>query len=140
MSDEIKISYATGSTLYFRAFNATGQVWNTSGTPAFENWAGGSVTDYDVALADKSSGEYIGDFPSGITEGTYQVIAFLQAGGSPATGDVAVSSVGTIFWSGSAERPLANQNDVLTAHSTTDALINAISLSVAGILNIYDET
>ncbi len=134
MSGEVKISYEAGSTLYFRAYNSAGQLWNGL---TFENWAAGNVGLYDITLTDKSSGEYLGDFPAAAS-GTYWVIAFDQAGESPAITDVAASPVGIIWWDGSAEIPPANQNDVLTAHSTTDALIAAISVSVAGILNKYD--
>ena len=54
MANEIKFGYPKGSNLYARVFNDSGQVWNTSGTPAFENWADGNVTDYDIALTDKT--------------------------------------------------------------------------------------
>jgi len=134
MSDEVKISYEAGSTLYFRTYNSTGQLWNGS---AFENWADGNVGDYDTALTDMSSGEYLGDFPAA-SSGTYGVIAFEQAGGTPVITDVAVSSIGLIWWNGSAEIPSANQTDVLVAHSTTDALIAALSTAAAGILNKYE--
>jgi hypothetical protein len=113
MANEVKISHLKGSTLYFRVFDSTGQVWNTSGTPAFEAWADGNVTDYDTAMTDKSSGEYIGSFPS-TASGTFYVIAFLQDGGSPAITDVAVSSISSIRWTGSAETTIPDQIDGIT--------------------------
>lgn len=139
MSNEVKISYEAGSTLYFRVFNSAGQVWNTSGTPAFEAWAAGNVADYDIALVDLSSGVYLGDFPT-TAAGTYGIVAFDQAGGTPAITDVAISPIGAIKWSGTAEIPIAYQTDVTDAHSTTDALIAAISAEVLSVLNIYDES
>jgi len=105
MANEVKISHATGSTLYFRVFDGTGQVWNTSGTPAFEAWSAGNVTDYDITLTDKTSGEYIGSFPT-TASGTFWLIAFLQNGASPAITDVAISSVGHMVWTGTAESTL----------------------------------
>jgi len=114
MANEVKISHLKGSTLYFRVFNATGQVWNTSGTPAFETWSDGNVTDYDIALVDKSSGEYIGSYPS-TASGTYYIIAYLRAGGSPAITDVAVSSISSIIWTGSAETTIAGKIDAITS-------------------------
>jgi len=125
MANEVKISHATGSTLYFRVFDGTGQVWNTSGTPAFEAWSNGNVTDYDTALTDKTSGEYIGSFPSAAA-GTFWVIAFLQDGGSPAIGDVAVSSVSHIVWTGSAE-------------TTLEDAISSLSVAQDKQLNTYDD-
>jgi hypothetical protein len=116
MANEVRISYAAGSTLYFRVYDSTGQVWNTSGTPAFEAWSAGNVTDYDTAMTDKSSGEYTGSFPSAAS-GTFYVIAFLQDGGSPAIGDVAVSSISAIRWTGSAETTVPDQIDDITVQS-----------------------
>jgi len=99
MADEIKIQY-DAATLYARVYDSTGQVWNTSGTPAFEAWADGNVADYVISLTDQDSGEHLGDFPSDISAGVYQIIAYE---GSGALSDIAVSSVGTIWWNGTSE-------------------------------------
>jgi len=100
MANEVHITYTSSSTLYFRVRNSAGQVWNTS-TPAFENWNAEDVTDYDVALVDKSGNHYVGSFPA-CDAGTYFVDVFIQAGGSPAVGDVCIGS-SSIRWDGSAE-------------------------------------
>ncbi len=136
MADEIKIQYEA-ATLYARVYDGTGQVWNTSGTPAFEAWADGNVADYVVALVDQDSGEHLGDFPATIVSGEYQVIAYDGAG---ALSDVAVSPVGKIWWDGTSEVPPANQDDVTDAHGITDALISALTLSILSVLNIYDDS
>lgn len=103
MSNEIVLAFDTGYTLYARVFDSTGQVWNTSGTPAFEAWADGNVGDYDIAMADKSSGEYIGDFPTAITEGRYVVVAYKQAGANPHITNDAVVGAGMAVWNGTSE-------------------------------------
>lgn len=138
MANEIKAPYNKGSTLYARVFNDTGQVWNTSGTPAFENWADGNVTDYDTALTDKTSGQYIGDFPS-CAAGRYKVVVYLQAGANPAITDGIVHE-GEILWDGTSEIFRADEDDVSGSHTTTDGLITTLTEYVQGILNIYNET
>jgi len=135
MADEIKIQYGNAS-LYARVYDITGQVWNISGEPAWEAWMDGNVADYVVSLTNQDSGEHLGDFPSGIAAGTYQIIAYKGTG---VLTDVPVSSIGKIIWDGSAEVPLTSQDDVTTAHGTTDALITAISSSVLSVLNIYND-
>ena len=136
MANEIKISYEAGSTLYFRVYNSTGQLWNGS---AFEAWNAANVDDYDIVLTDKSSGEYLGDFPT-TAAGTYGIVAFDQAGVSPVISDIPVSPIGVIIWDGTAEVPLASQDDVTDAHATTDAAIAALSTATLSVLNIYDES
>lgn len=135
MSNEIKFAFDKGSTLYARVFNDTGQVWNTSDTPAFEDWADGSVTDYDTSLTDKSSGQYIGNFPT-TAAGRFKVNIYDQAGGSPATDDDVVGT-GEMLWGGTSEIFRADEDDVSDAHTVTDALIGS---TFTNVFNIYDES
>jgi hypothetical protein len=135
MSNEIKFAFDKSSTLYARVFNNTGQVWNTSGTPAFEDWADGNVTDYDILLTDKSSGQYIGDFPT-TAAGRFKVNIYEQAGGSPVVGDTVVGT-GEMLWDGTSEIFKADEDDVSDAHETTDALIVS---TFTNVFNIYDES
>ena len=135
MADEIVAPFDKGSTLYARVFNSTGQVWNTSGTPAFEDWADGNVTDYDISLADKSSGQYIGDFPAAAA-GRYKVNSYLQAGANPAIDDT-VTHEGEMLWDGTSEIFKADEDDITDAHETTDALIIS---TFTNVLNIYNES
>ena len=135
MANEIKFAFDKDSTLYARVFNDTGQVWNTSGTPAFEAWADGNVTDYDISLTDKSSGQYIGDFPT-TSAGRFKVNIYDRAGANPAIDDDVVGT-GEMLWDGTSEIFGADEDDVSDAHETTDALIIS---TFTNVLNIYNES
>ena len=110
MANEIVHIAPKGTTYYARVFDSTGKVWNTSGTPAFETWNDSNVTDYDIALTDKTSGEYIEDFPSS-DAGRYDVVIYKRAGGTPAITDKPRGS-GQILWDGTAEIFDADENDI----------------------------
>lgn len=104
MAKEIQCVATAGTTVYAQILRVTnGQIWNTSGTPAFENYNTANIGDYDIALTQQgtASGIYMGDFPTAITVGTYLAICYNRAGGSPAEGDTKIG-VGTIHWDGSA--------------------------------------
>jgi len=159
MANEIQFTYPAGSTLYFRVRAADGDVWNTSGA-AFEDWAGGNVTDYDVALVDEDGGYYVGDFPASISAGFYTTQVFLQAGGSPAVGDLPIGEEFNFAWDGTNKQFVINEDglvdvgaiegtqastlidvatssravpsDVTTAHSTTDTLIGTTESNIRG--------
>lgn len=135
MANEIIFSFNKGSTFYARVFDSTGKVWNTSGTPAFETWDDDNVTDYDIALTDKSSGQYIGDYPA-TAAGRYKVNVYLRAGANPAITDT-VFGEGEMLWDGTSEIFHADEDDITDAHTITDALIGTTFTSVH---NIYDET
>jgi len=132
MADEIIFAFDKDSTLYTRAFNSSGQVWNGS---SFEDWVDGNVGNYDISLTDKSSGQYIGDFPT-TAAGRFKVNVYLQAGGSPAITDTVVGT-GEILWDGTSEIFKADEDDVSDAHETTDALIVS---TFTNVFNIYDES
>ncbi len=134
MANEVVHGANTGTVYYFRVFDSSGQVWNTSGTPAFEAWQDGNVTDYDIALTDKTSGEYIGTFPS-CDAGRYRVKIYKRAGANPAITDK-VRGQGWILWDGTSEIFQADEDDITNAHTITDALIGTTFTSVH---NIYDE-
>lgn len=91
----------TGWTVYNMVFDYAGLVWNTA-LAAFETYAAGSVTDYDVASTEQgASGIYIGDFPSAIVAAahgkTYRVVSRRRAGGTPAESD-SIIATGEIAW------------------------------------------
>lgn len=100
-ANEVQLAYAVGNNLYFRVFNSTGQVWNTSGTPAFETWADGNVTDYDISLTGTGGSFYQGTFPN-LDDGTYSVVSYLRAGGAPVVSDGVISS-GLMEWESNEE-------------------------------------
>jgi hypothetical protein len=101
MSNELRAYLPTGSTLYAVLINSAGQIWNTSGTPAFEAYNGSNWTDYDIAMTEAGAGLYFGDMPA-VVAGNYNYVVYEQAGGSPAITDD-INGMGTIAWDGSAE-------------------------------------
>ncbi len=103
-ANEVSLAYEVGNNLYFRIFNSTGQVWNTSGTPDFEAWADGNVADYDTVLTGTGGSYYLGTFPStaNMVDGTYSVVSYLRAGGAPAVADGVISS-SFMEWESNAE-------------------------------------
>ena len=116
-ANEISLAYAVGNNLYFRVFDPTGQVWNTSGTPAFEAWADGNVTDYDIALTGTGGSFYLGTFPA-LDDGTYSVVSYLRAGGAPAVSDGVISS-GFMEWESNVEIDWGAMIDLLDTIITT---------------------
>lgn len=110
-------SSQTSGTVYARLFNDVGQVWNTVGA-AFEAFNAANVTDYDlVATQVSTTGRWTADMPAA-TVGTYYYDFYLQAGGTAAVGDVAISTGGSIDWTGSA--PFAPALRPTTAGRTLD--------------------
>ena len=84
---------STGQALYAVLYDLNGQVWNTSGTPAYEAFNASHWTSYAVTLTEQTgTGFYSAVCPSGAiaTLGSYSVR--IQAGGSPATSDVVVGA------------------------------------------------
>lgn len=110
MAEEVKHNFGTGKTLYACRFilsnsnvmladPATNEVWGTDGRDA---------DAYDVQMSEEGgSGHYTCDFASGgsIGAGTYHVVVYNQAGGSPVDSDAALAQ-GQIYWNGSAEETL----------------------------------
>ena len=101
MANEIRLSYLSGYTTYAIVRNGSGQVWNTSGTPAFEAWVDGNIADYDIALTDKSGDMYLGDFPTS-TAGTYFIQYYIRAGAAPAITDSMIDTA-PFVWDGTSE-------------------------------------
>lgn len=96
MADEIKIWYsATGATLYAVTFNPwTGRVRDVV-ADAWDLISNTDWNDYDTALTeqDVSSQIYYADIPTGLNRiCPYDVLIYLQAGGSPATTDKVVGN------------------------------------------------
>jgi hypothetical protein len=126
MAKEIQSLGTTGTTLYAQVVRRSdGTIWNTAGTPAFENYATANIGDYDIAMteAGTASGYFTGDFPTGITAaGSYSVVVRQRAGGSPAESDPAVA-VGTIEWTGTASvGTLEALNTAIPGSPTADSI------------------
>lgn len=91
-ANEVVFNYGTtGATLYLVDFNASGQAWDTTGTPAYEMFTT-TREDYDIALAEVgTTGLYLGSLPA--SAGTHYWTIYLDGdGGSPATTDVAIGA------------------------------------------------
>lgn len=135
MSHEIYWVYTGSSTLYaqVRQGKQANQIWNTSGTPAFETYATANIADYDIALTEQGTGSnfYSGNFPTGITTpGLYLITIHEQAGGGPAESDT-ILSLGELHWNGSEARPVADTMWMNTgALDTPEAEISLKSLVV----------
>ena len=139
MADEIHVDTDRNLTLYACIFQLDGDVFLSNGA-SDEVWGtSGDADFYDVTMTEtaaNASGHYVGDFTSAIGAGTYKVAVYIQGGANPANTD-GVFAQGQIVWDGTAEVPLASQDDVTDAHDTTDALIIA---KQAALLTVYDET
>lgn len=85
MAATIRAFYHPANTLYSHIRNKSGAVWNGS---AFEAYNASNWGNYDIALTeDGSSGYYKATFPGAISAGSYDLVVYLQVGGSPAEGD-----------------------------------------------------
>jgi hypothetical protein len=102
MAGELQAQYTTGKTLYAVILSPSGQAWYTV-TPAFENINAAHWTSYAITMTEATgTGLYLGTFPTGIvTIGTYSILVYVQAGGSPADTDTLIAA-GTVLWSGTA--------------------------------------
>jgi len=101
MANELTFHSAanSGDTLYAQVENMVGQVWNGS---AFEAPVHGNWATYDIAMSEQatSTGIFRAAMPAAAA-GAYSFVVRLQAGGSPAVGDVVLGSSAVFSWSGS---------------------------------------
>jgi hypothetical protein len=105
MPNQLKLSATTsGLTVYAVVFSASGQFWNTAGTPAFENETDVNWTSYAIALAEAgTTAVYMGNFPAAITTaGEYFIQFRQQADVAPELTD-SILGIGEILWTGSTE-------------------------------------
>ena len=108
MSNEIKQNYPSGTTAYAIIFNWDLQPWNTAGTPAFENWTDGNITDYDITITYVGGSFYKANFPPTIPAGRY-IIATYVLDGTPTITDTPLGSE-VITWDGTAETFIGNSS------------------------------
>jgi hypothetical protein len=79
--------------------NAAAQRWN--GT-AFEAFNASNYSAYGIDVTEQgATGVYIGDFPTGIASGTYEVFHYAVVDASEANGDPVVSTQ-SVVWDGTA--------------------------------------
>lgn len=101
-SDVLGFGYvSTGKNLYVTVRNLDGEIWDTTGTPAFETYSTAALANYDIAMTEQGTASrfYVFTFPSGISAGTYVVTAYERAGASPTEGDLAVYQW-IVYWDG----------------------------------------
>lgn len=150
MAKEIQALGTTATTLYAQIIRATdGKIWNTSGTPAFENYSTANIADYDIAMteAGTASGYFTGDFPSSITIGLYSIIVRQRAGGSPAESDIVVAS-GNIEWTGTVVNCISNADTngrldiskILGTAISTPATAGILDVNIKNINNVVAAT
>ena len=103
MANEIRVDWASGSTLYAIVRDHSGQAW-CGATQAFEDWGteGHAAGDYAIGLGDKSGNHYVGDVDASVPAGRYFIQLFVQAGAAPADTDTIVGSQ-EIVWTGVGE-------------------------------------
>jgi hypothetical protein len=93
-------SFVAGSSIYCIIANQAGQFWNAT-TSAFESFNSSNWTSAKYCFAWSQVGStsiYNLLFPS-LTAGVYDVMIFLQAGGSPAATDSGAGSA-SVQWDG----------------------------------------
>lgn len=99
MANELNITYTGANTIYaIIRRTSDNKVWSSS---SFVSWADGDIDNYDIALSSAGGDLYTANFPSTITTGIlYRVFYYEQAGASPSTSDIIMSSESG-YWDGS---------------------------------------
>jgi len=123
MAGELSCTYPTGNTLYAHLFNSNGQIYNGS---SFESPQDANYGNYDIAAPEKeNTGIYEANMPAS-TAGIYSFVFRLQAGASPAAGDLSVGSE-SIDWDGSNEVALTTTiADSIVADGSRPTLLQAL--------------
>ncbi len=98
-------------TIYTVIRSRTATVWSTTasgGTGAFETFTSGNWADYGISCVEQGVNNfYVGNFPSAIPAGVYELSAHQQMGGSAAQTDPRVA-MGQEQWTGTALFPLSD--------------------------------
>ena len=95
MGNEIRTSYTTGKTLYALIWDyENDKVWyNTGGEFETHGTSSRTNADYAITLTELASGFYLGDWPTAMSAGKYDVVIKIQAGASPADSDAGYGPV-----------------------------------------------
>ena len=129
---EVKITDATGKTIYAVYLNPSGQVWNGTTFAAITNanWA-----TYGILLTEQgTTGIYLGNFPTVITTaGRYSTLIYEEATtGTEAVGDKLIGS-GSLDWNGTVVITLTSLNtttsSILTSSNNNGTAIAAVQTS-----------
>lgn len=110
MAGEIQASYKAGVTVYslIRSPQSGGMIYDTV-SGIFTDYSTSLYTNYTVSLTQQgtASAYYVGNFPTGIPAGDYNVVAKQQLAGSAAETDPTVAQ-GDVQWNGSRPLPLSD--------------------------------
>lgn len=120
MANELQVDATTGRTIYFLVRSAVATIWNGATLVAY---ATANLGTYAIAATEQgtASGYYVANMPA-VAAGVYYIIAKIQAGGSPAEGDLTIGG-GPMEWSGTAPLPLSG----VAATVITTANVNTIA-------------
>lgn len=136
MAGELRVNANfTGLTCYAMLFDRNSQVWDTTGTPAFEAYVTAQIANYDIALTEQgtASKRYVGDFPAA-SAGYYDLEFYIRDGASPAETDELIGTESG-YWSGSTWTPVTSASiiadavcdEALSGHTTAGTVGKAIS-------------
>jgi hypothetical protein len=91
----------TGWTVYTRLKNESGQIYQTTGTPAFVTYVVANVANYKLLTPETpaASGDYEATMPAGAAAGNYTWAHYKLIGSDPAISDPLVGS-GSGYWDG----------------------------------------
>lgn len=134
MANEILAAEASGLTCYALILNTVGQIYNGA---AFEAYAAGNWSTYARTLTERTStGQYLATMPA-LPAGAYRIAVYLQAGASPAIGDVVMESY-LVDWDGTVVTALSSRLAPTTAGRTLD--VSATGEAGLDFDNIKDAT
>lgn len=134
MANEIS-GVSPSGTLYARVKNSAGLWWNGS---SFEAYNASNYANYVIAMTEEgNSGEYVADFPSGITlSGTYPYRVHRTLT-SAAEGDPVVNT-GSVDWTGSAS--VGTSTGAMTASDWRDYVVRQGFLRTDKDEELYEAT
>ena len=134
MSNELAISYPGTATIYVITRRLSDAKVRDQVADAWDTWADGDIGDYDLPLASKGGDLYAVDAHAGLVQGIiYRFTYYQQAGGSPATTDLILTSdEGT--WNGSTVTPTP------TPTVTTSGTVYCSVADVESILSVHGST
>lgn len=129
MAGEVQVSYQSQKTVYALIYSpASGaMVWNTS-LSGFQTYLSQNYSGYPLSLSEQgTSAYYVGNFPSVIPPGDYNVVAKQQVATDPAESDPVVGQ-GDLQWGGSSLGPLS-LSDLATSGQVSQFLPTKVARS-----------
>lgn len=120
MANTLTLTYTGAHSVYaIIRRTSNGTVWNGS---SFVTWADANIGDYDIPLSSLGGDLYANNFPSAITTTIeYRVLYYEQAGASPATSDLLLSSEEG-YWDGTGLVKNLSTSSIATSTTVFDDL------------------